>query len=61
MKYIIEETVSTTFFHEVEADSEKEAKEKFYDDIDVNYDIQEPVYGNDTCLEIFTKKEWEEW
>jgi hypothetical protein len=59
MKYIIEESVTTTYFHEVEAESKEEAREKFYDDVDVNYDIEEPVYGDDTYLEIFTKEEWE--
>ena len=54
MKYIIEETVSTTYFHEVEADSEEEARKKFYDDNGVNYNIRDPYYGDDTCIEIYT-------
>lgn len=58
MKYIIEETMSTTYFHEVEADSKEEAREKFYDDKDVNYNIRDPYYGDDTYIEIYTEEEW---
>lgn len=58
MKYIIEETMSTTYFHEVEADSEEEAREKFYNDNGVNYNIRDPYYGDDTYIEIYTEEEW---
>lgn len=58
MKYIIEETVSTTYFHAVEAESEEEARKKFDYDIDVNYNIKNPWYGDDTIIEIFSEKEW---
>ena len=59
MKYIIEENATVTYFHTVEANSKEEARKKFYDDIDVNYNIREPFYGDDIYLEIFTKEEWE--
>lgn len=58
MKYIIEETVSITYFHEVEADSKEEARKKFYDDEDVNYNFNDPYYGDDTCIEVYTAEEW---
>lgn len=58
MKYIIEESVSTTYFHEVEADNEEEAKKKFYARNDVNYNIDTPCYGNNVHIEVFTEKEW---
>lgn len=59
MKYIIQENVTVTYFHEVEADSEEEARKKFYDDDGVNYNIEDPSYGDDTYLEFFTEEEWE--
>jgi hypothetical protein len=61
MKYFIEESVTTTYFHKVEAESKEEAREKFYDDIDVEYNIRDPYYGDDAHLDVFTEEEWEEW
>ena len=58
MKYIIEKSVTTTFFHEVEADSVEEAREKFYDDVDVDYNMRDPYYGDDAYLEIIKKEDW---
>ena len=59
MKYIIEETVSVTYFHEVEADSKEEARNKFYNDDCINYNIRDPYYGDDTDIDIYTEEEWE--
>jgi len=58
MKYIIEETASVSYLHEIEADSKEEARKKFYDNEGVNYNIQDPYYGNDIDLDIYTEEEW---
>lgn len=57
MKYIIEESVTTTYFHAVEADSKEEARRKFYAGENIDYNIEEPSYGDDTFLGIFTENE----
>jgi hypothetical protein len=58
MKFIIEETVNTTYtyFHEVEANTEEEAREKFCNDEDVEYHIRDPYYGDDAIFEIYEKR-----
>lgn len=56
--YIIEETVSVTYFHKVVANSEEEAREKFDNDEDVEYDVSEPSYGDDAYREFYDEKEY---
>ena len=54
--FIIEETVSVTYFHRVEADNAKEARDKFYDGIDTEYNIKDEVAWDDATLEIIEEK-----
>lgn len=56
--WIIEETFSTTHFHKVQAETYEEAKDKFYNDEDVEYDVKEEYYGNDASIEIFEEERW---
>ena len=57
--YIVEETVSVTYFHKVWAENMEQAKEKFFDDFDVEYSFRDPYYGDDTSYEFFDEEEWE--
>jgi hypothetical protein len=50
--WLIEETVSVTYFHRVKAETEEEAREKFYNDEDVEFNVRDEFYGDDTILEI---------
>ena len=56
--YIIEETFSTTYFHKVQAESPEEAREKFYNDEDVEYNFNDPFYGDDALIEVFEEKDY---
>ena len=56
--YVIKETFSTTRFHMVHAENPEEAREKFYDDEDVEYDFDDPFYGDDTLIEVSEEKDY---
>jgi len=50
--WLIEETVSVTYFHRVKAETENEAREKFYNDENVEYNVRDEFYGDVEYLEI---------
>ena len=56
--YIIEETVSITYFHRVQAENMEQAKEKFFNDVDVEYSFCDEYYNDDTSYEFFEEKDW---
>ena len=51
--WMIEETLSVTYFHRVKAETEDEAKEKFYNDENVEYNVRDEFYSDDEYLEIY--------
>lgn len=54
--WIVEETVSVTYFHRVIAETKEEARENFYNDVSTEYNIKDEYYGNDTVLDIYEEE-----
>ena len=54
--WIIEETVSVTYFHRVMAETKEEARKNFYNDISTDYNIKDEYYGDDTVLDIYEEE-----
>jgi len=57
--YIIAETCEVTFFHEVKAKNSKEACRKLRRGLDVERNVEEPIYSDDFYLEVYDKKDFD--
>lgn len=57
--YIVEESVTVTYFHKVYAENEKQAEEKFYDG-DAEYNFRDEEHLDDATLRIYEDGEDEE-
>lgn len=55
--YIVEESVTVTYFHKVYAENEKQAREKFYEGIDVEYDFRDEEHLDDAELTIYESED----
>lgn len=56
--WIVEETVSVTYFHRVMAETIGEARKNFYNGVSTEYNIKDEFYGNDTTIDIYNE-EWD--
>ena len=57
--YIIEESVTVTYFHKVYAENEEQASEKFYNGDDVEYNFRDEEHLDDAELLIYENEEEE--
>lgn len=55
--YIVEESVTVTYFHKVYAEDEKEAEEKFYNGDDVEYNFRNEEHLDDAELTIYESED----
>lgn len=55
--YIVEESVTVTYFHKVYAEDEKEARENFYNGDDVEYNFRDEEHLDDAELTIYESEE----
>ena len=58
--YIVEESVTVTYFHKVYAENEKQAEEKFYDG-DAEYNFRNEEHLDDAELTIYESGEGEDY
>ena len=56
--YIVEESVTVTYFHKVYAEDEKQAEEKFYDG-DAEYNFRDEEHSDDATLWIYEDEDGE--
>ena len=54
--YIVEESVTVTYFHKVYAEDEKQVEEKFYDG-DAEYNFRDEEHLDDATLRIYESEE----